>query len=172
MTQSLSQRFLDSKRIVSGLIASYTALMLAVGFVLQYAVGLVPCPLCIIQRFFFGLVGLVGLIGAIHGRFLNIYAGAMFTFATLGFLVAARNVYIEWAPKPELGHACIPWLESFTQWIAALFQATGDCGQRDWTMLSLSIPEWSLLSFALLIAVTIAMLWGKEKSVPHQQHSS
>lgn len=166
MTTSLYQRFLDSKRIVCGLIASYTALMLVVGFVLQYAVGLVPCPLCIIQRFFFGLVGVVGLVGAIHGRFLNGYAAAMFTLSSLGLLVAARNVYIEWAPKSEFGAPCIPWLESLTDWVTVVFQATGDCTERDWTMLGLSIPEWSLFSFLFLMLVTAAMVWGKARTTP------
>lgn len=162
--ETLSQRFLGSYRIVFGLTACYTILMLAIGWVLQYAVGLVPCPLCIMQRFLFGAVGLVALIGSWHGRFARAYASGMLTLSALGGLVAARNVYIEWVPQ-GLERQCIPWLESFTDWIAVLFQATGDCAQRDWTLLGLSIPEWSLLSFLFLVLLSAAMILAKPRPV-------
>lgn len=171
MLLTLFRRWLDSERTVLGLVALYTASMLAVGWMLQYAVGLVPCPLCIIQRFFFGAVGLVALIGACHGRLSRLYAGSMFALATLGGLVAGRNVYIEWVPQ-GLDAQCIPWLESVTDWVAVLFQATGDCAKRDWTLIGLSIPEWSLFSFLFLMAVSGWMLFrwrnpNSSQSTPH-----
>lgn len=124
--------------------------MLLVGWTLQYGFDLTPCPLCIIQRFFFGGVGVVAAFGWWHGRFSRAYLGVAWALALLGGLVAARNVYIELVP-PGLNTQCIPWLQSFTNWIEVLFQATGDCSARIWTLLGLSIPEWSLIAFSLLI---------------------
>lgn len=147
-----------------GLVAFFCAVMLGVGFVLQYAVGLVPCSLCIIQRFFFGGVGVVALIGYLHVQYTKVYAGIMFALALLGGGVAARNVYIQLVPR-GLDTQCIPWLESFTDMITVLFQATGDCSQRDWTLLWLSIPEWSLIAFLFLIGVSVWLLSRQEQVV-------
>ena len=135
--------------------------LLGVGYFLELVIGLTPCALCIIQRGFFLSVGLVALIGAWQNRFLERYASGMFTLALLGGAVALRNVYIQLVPQ-GLGTKCIPWLESFTDAITVLFQATGDCSQRDWTLFWLSIPEWSLLSFLFLIGISI---WLMRKEV-------
>lgn len=136
-----------------GLVALFCLSMLLVGWMLQYVVGLTPCPLCIIQRFFFGGVGMVAFLAWLHGKRERLYLGGMFGLALLGGGVALRNIYVERVPQ---GTQCIPWLESFTDWITVLFQATGDCSKRDWTLLSFSIPEWSLAAFVFL---AIAVGW-------------
>lgn len=153
----LFQWVFETRRFL-GLVALFCTSMLVVGWVLQYAVGLTPCPLCIIQRFFFAGVGAVALIGYLHGKFEQVYLTCMFVLALCGWGVAVRNVYIQLVPQ-GLGVQCIPWLESFTDMIAVLFQATGDCSQRDWTMLWLSIPEWSLIAFSGLSIAMGWMLW-------------
>lgn len=144
-----------------GLVAFFCALILGVGFVLQYAVGLTPCPLCIIQRFFFGGVGVVALMGYLHGQYSKVYSGVMFALALLGGGVALRNVYIQLTPR-GLDTQCIPWLHSFTDMIQTIFQATGDCSARTWTLLGLSIPEWSLIAFLFLIGVSSWLLLRRE----------
>ena len=43
--------------------------------------------------------------------------------------------------------------------IPPLFQYDGPCTLKPWSMLGLSIPEWSLVGFALiLIAMAVALL--------------
>ena len=147
-----------------GLVALFCASMLVVGWVLQYAVGLTPCSLCIIQRFFFGGVGVIALLGYFHGKAEKVYLTLMLILAMFGWGVAIRNVYIQLVPQ-GLGVQCIPWLESFTDLITVLFQATGDCSKRDWTMIGLSIPEWSLLSFSML-GLSIGWMLAKHASSP------
>lgn len=148
-----------------GVVATFCVSMLTVGWILQYAVGLTPCPLCIIQRFFFGGVGVTAFIAWLHGRGERVYLAVMFGLALLGGLVAGRNVYIEWIPQ-GLDKKCIPWMESFTDWITVLFQATGDCTKRDWTLLGVSIPEWSLLAFIFLTVATGWILAKKTSDDP------
>src|SRR5260221_5247067 len=59
-------RLLLSRRI--GNLAGFLvcAGMLAFGYYLQFAVGLEPCPLCIIQRILLFAVGVVFLVAALH----------------------------------------------------------------------------------------------------------
>ena len=48
-------------------------------------------------------------------------------------------------------------LESFplTEALPMIFRGTGDCTKVPWRFLSLSIAEWSLICFALLIVAAI-----------------
>jgi len=41
--------------------------------------------------------------------------------------------------------------------------ATGDCAKVDWTLLGLSIAEWSLVWFVILSAGAIALLLRKTR---------
>lgn len=103
---------------------------------------------------------MIAFIAWLHRRGEKVYLATMFVLALLGGLVAGRNVYIEWVPR-GLDTKCIPWMESFTDWITVLFQATGDCTKRDWTLFGVSIPEWSLLAFIFLTVTTGYMLVQK-----------
>lgn len=163
MLTSFLQTLIASKQKVMLIVGLGSIFLLGVGYFLEYVVGLTPCALCIIQRGFFLGVGVTALLGAWHNRFFERYASAMFVLALLGGAVAVRNVYIQLVPQ-GLGTQCIPWLESFTDMITVLFQATGDCSERNWTLLGLSVPEWSLISFLGLVVVSGWLLWKKEAS--------
>lgn len=157
---ALFRNLFHSKRTLLLIVGCGSIGLLGVGYFLQYVIGLVPCPLCIIQRGFFLGVGITALIGAWHNHLLERYASVMCALALLGGGVAVRNVYIEHIPQ-GLGVQCIPWMESLTDAITLLFQATGDCSVRGWTLLGLSIPEWSLFSFICLVGISGWILWGK-----------
>ncbi len=164
MVNSFIQAILASKQKVMLVVGLGCPFLLGVGYFLEYVVGLTPCALCIIQRGFFLGVGIMALLGAWHNRFFERYASLMFVLSLLGGAVAVRNVYIQLVPQ-GLGTQCIPWLESFTDMITVLFQATGDCSERNWTLMGLSIPEWSLLSFIILTLISGWLLWKKETEV-------
>lgn len=164
MVNSFIQAILSSKQKVMLVVGFGSIFLLGVGYFLEYVVGLTPCALCIIQRGFFLGVGITALLGSWHNRFFERYASLMFVLSLLGGAVAVRNVYIQLIPQ-GLGTQCIPWLESFTDMITVLFQATGDCSERNWTLMGLSIPEWSLLSFVILTLISGWLLWKKETEV-------
>jgi ubiquinol oxidase len=134
--------------------------LLTTGYVLQYAVGLVPCKLCIVQRFFFLMVGLTALAAALHrpGTFgVKAYGLGVTVWALLGGAVALRQIWLQHHPPVSLlGTDCASWLGSLNEVIVSVFQATADCAERGWTMLGLSIPEWSLLAFVFLALLGIA----------------
>ena len=58
---------MSNPRLIYALIALICVGVLGFGIYLQVVKGLEPCPLCIMQRGAFVLVGLVALVAAIHG---------------------------------------------------------------------------------------------------------
>ena len=133
-------------------------LLLAYGFYLQYARGLEPCPLCLVQRGFFFAVLAVCVIAALHGprgRTMVAYAVGMLLFAAGGAAVASRQVWLQHLPADKVP-ACGPdlffMLENFPlgQALKRLFSGSGECAVVVWTFLGLSIAEWSLAWFVAL----------------------
>ena len=148
-----------SFRVIAAGAAAVCAALLAYAYYLQYAVGLNPCPLCLVQRGFFYAILAVSVIAAIHnpariGRM--VYGGLLALFAAGGLAVAARQVWLQHLP-PERVPACGPdlffMLENFPlgRLLETLVKGTGECAKVDWTFLGLSIAEWSLGWFALFV---------------------
>ena len=157
---------LSSRRIYLAIFLGCSGL---IGFALylQHSLGLEPCPMCILQRYAFIVIGVIALIGVIHnpamlGR--RIYSGLLVVVAAIGGGVAIRHVYLEHYPPKifDCGADVGFMLESFplTEALPMIFRGTGDCTKVPWRFLSLSIAEWSLICFALLLvaAVVAAML--------------
>ena len=151
----------------------YLAIFLAcsglMGFALylQHSLGLAPCPMCILQRYAFILVGVIAFVAAVHnpavpGR--RIYSGLLVVMAATGGGVAIRHVYLEHNPPKifDCGADVGFMLDAFplTEALPMLFRGTGDCTKVLWRFLGLSIAEWSLICFVCLIvaAVVAAMI--------------
>lgn len=150
-----------SPRYVFVVMFAFVAGVFGYALYTQYVDGLEPCPLCMTQRFFYGLTALFALIGAFDIRRARLYA-VLATLAALGgAAVAARQVWLQHLP-PELVPACGPTLEymlqtlPFSDVLVRLFKGDGNCALVDWRLLGLSMAEWSLLCF---IALAAAGLW-------------
>ncbi len=138
-----------------------------VGFALylQHVKNLDPCPLCVAQRIAFLAVGLVALVAALH-RPRGFGIGA---YAALGALVALAGaglaVYHLWLQSdPKRAAACVGSpveriidASNLAEWVPPLFRYDGPCTLKPWSLLGLSIPEWSLVWFVLL-ALGFALL--------------
>ena len=155
-------------RLVFALIVVAIAGFFGVALYTQYVDGLQPCPLCMTQRGFYILTGLFALLGALHGRARTVY-GWLVTLAALGGAgVATRQVWLQHLPKDEVP-ACGPTLQYMLETLpmgevlARMFQGDGNCALVDWTLLGLSMAEWSLLCFLGLAA---AGLWQALRRVP------
>lgn len=134
--------------------------LLGYGYYLQYAGGLEPCPLCMVQRGFYYLVFGIFLLAAIHNPATlgsRIYCALGALFALGGVITAGRQVWLQHLPADQVP-ACGPdlgfMLENypFARTISKLFAGSGECAKVDWTFLGLSIAEWSLAWFLLFVA--------------------
>jgi disulfide bond formation protein DsbB len=126
---------------------------------LQHVMDLEPCPLCILQRYAFIIVGLVALLAARHdpqwsGR--RVYGAFLIATAGLGAGVAARHAWLEHNPPQifdcgaDLGFMvdAFPLAEA----LPMIFRGSGDCTEVLWRFLSLSISEWALVWFLIFVA--------------------
>ena len=142
--------------------------LIGIALFLQHVKGLDPCPLCMIQRLFFIAIGFVFLVAAIAGPtgfFVRVYGAICTALAVAGAGFAVRHVWLQRHP-PEM-ESCTADL--FTQLqrlpfgnvIERALYATGDCAKVDWTLLGLSIAEWSLIWFVLLALLSLVYLTRK-----------
>ncbi|MEY4506637.1 MAG: hypothetical protein RL297_1215 [Pseudomonadota bacterium] len=144
-------------------------LMLAYGLYLQHAVGLEPCPMCIVQRYAWVLITVVAGVASLSP---SRWRGGMLlllgVLALMGAGVAARQSWLQWFP-PEImscGRDLFGMIEAFPlqRVIPMLLKGSGDCSAVDWTFLGLTIANWSFLCFVAVAAVAGAMLWARHQA--------
>ncbi len=143
--------------------------LLAFGLYLQHAVGLEPCPMCIVQRYALILVALVaGIAAALSGRSGRSAGVALMGVIALGgAFVAARQSFLQWYPPEVLscGRDFYGMIESFPlkRAIPMIFKGSGDCSAVDWTFLKLSIANWSFLCFSAIAVVSLLLLLRRQR---------
>ncbi|HEV2613522.1 MAG TPA: disulfide bond formation protein B [Gammaproteobacteria bacterium] len=128
---------------------------------LQLRLGLLPCPLCVVQRVVVLLIGVTFLVGALYtppnpvGK--KFHSAVLAFFSVVGVFVAARHVWL--TLQPSTGPTtCSPTLEymfkhlAFTDTLKVLLLGTDDCAKDTWRMMGLNIPEWTLIFF---VGVTV-----------------
>jgi disulfide bond formation protein DsbB len=149
---------MPSSRNILLLIAAISFALIGFALYLQHAKDMLPCPLCVIQRYLFLAIGICSLLGAFAGK---IRAGAALALAgALGGLgVVGKHLYVLAHP----GFSCgIDPMETALNKIPTatmlpwLFRAEGLCENALDTVLGLSIPQWSAVWFAIL---TLALAW-------------
>lgn len=138
------------------------AALLGYAYYSQYALGLEPCPLCILQRIAVLATGLAFLGAALHraGRAGSVaWALLIGLCAALGAAVAARHVWIIAQPPgsvAECGASLDYMLDvlPLREVLQTVLTGSGECAKVSWRFLGLSMPAWVLASLAALGA------WG------------
>lgn len=150
-------------RLAYGVLAVTSLALIGAGLWLQHTVGLEPCPLCIFQRIAYLAVALFALAAAwldrrTAGRWFGVLALAS---AGVGAGIAGWHVWLQSQPA---GQSCGPGLQTMlenfplTEVLPKVFRGSGDCAEAGWTLIGLTIPQWSLLWFALLSVAALMLL--------------
>jgi disulfide bond formation protein DsbB len=140
--------------------------LLAFGLYLQHGVGLVPCPMCIVQRYALVFVALLAFLASLSGNKPVHMAAAFLLLIGSGFgaFVAARQSWLQWFPPEAVscGRDFYGMVETFElqRLVPMIFKGGGDCTKVDWTFLGGSIANWSFVCFVGL-AVLFAALLGR-----------
>lgn len=139
------------------------ALILFAWLYLEKTLYLNPCPLCMIQRVAFALVGFFFLTQAVcwpRGWFFRTIL-RIFTYLSIffGIALAARHLYIQNLPPgqaPACGFDFWGMLSHSGFWggIWKSIQGTGECTTVD-SFMGLAIPAWSMAAFAALLVIAI-----------------
>jgi protein dithiol:quinone oxidoreductase len=140
--------------------------LMAFALYLQYAQDLEPCPLCIFQRVAVVAMGLVFLIAAIHnpGRFgAGVYAVLQLVGGGAGTALASRQVWLQSLPKdqvPVCGMSLSYMLDTlpFTETLRKVLEGSGECAEKSWELLHLSIAGWTLVFFVTMVVASFALI--------------
>jgi disulfide bond formation protein DsbB len=146
--------------------------LIAYALYLQEEKGLDPCPLCILQRYAFMAIGVVALVASIHGPRrgpgLKVYALLLAAFALVGGGTATRQSWLQHNPPKEVscGQDLEGLLETLplSQALPKIFTGTGDCAIVTWRFLGLSIAEWALVWFVMMLAAAIWVAFIRKPS--------
>jgi disulfide bond formation protein DsbB len=141
-------------------IAFISFALIGAALYLQHVKDLLPCPLCVIQRYLFLAVGVCSLVGALGDK-IKLGAGLALLGALGGLAVVGKHLYVLANP----GFSCgIDPMETALNKIPTatlmpwLFKADGLCEDARDTLLGLSIPQWSAVWFVLLAATLVWIL--------------
>ena len=137
-----------------------SAASIAYAFYAQFGLDLVPCHLCIFQRFTLAALGIAFLVAAAFSRPGPRGAACAALIALAGLATAAtagRHVWIQMQPAgsvPACGADLAFMMDVFplTDVILKVFRAGGECATVDWWFLGLSMPAWVLVLAVVLTA--------------------
>ena len=141
-------------------IALLCVALLGFALYLQFGRDMLPCPLCIIQRYAFAGVALLCVIAAFLPQSARRFGiGLAAAAAVAGAGVAMRLLWV----KANRAASCgIDPLENSLNTIPTakllpwMFKADGLCTTDYDPILGLSIPQWSLAWFSLF---TVVLVW-------------
>lgn len=129
-----------------------------------------PCPMCMMQRAVFIVLGSLSLIAAIHNpAYLGqkVYAFFLALISISGASVAIRQLWLQSLPEDQVP-ACGPGIDYMIEVFPLLeviemsLRGTGDCAKVQWTLFNLSIPAWSLVAFSGITLLAIFILCRKK----------
>ncbi|GAB2996099.1 disulfide bond formation protein DsbB [Psychrosphaera aestuarii] len=146
---------------LSALVLELTALYF------QYGMGLEPCIMCVYQR--------VAVLGVLIAAIPALIRPDVILFRAVSFL--AWIVASVWGLKLAIEHVRMQnpdnfmllmtcdiypnfpsWLQ-LHQWFPNVFEPRGTCGDIDWVFLSLSMPQWMVITFSIYFLTAIFFLF-------------
>lgn len=159
---------LTYRRIQSFLVL-VTLFVLLASFYFQYAAGLQPCPLCLMQRLCVFLLLIVMGLSLGTMRKAHIISLIHVFIACAGLFFSLRHLWLQSLP-PGQAPACMPGLDILIQYFPwqdvakALFWGAGDCAEATWSMWGISMPGWSALYF-LFMALSGLFLYFRTRTI-------
>lgn len=134
-----------------------TLACLIAGYYLQYVVGLVPCPLCLMQRIcMMGI--LLSSLFLLRWDYSNMRLFRAF-WVIAGFFFSIRHLWLQSLP-PGSVPACMPGLDilmayfSWSDVAKAMLWGGGDCAKVTYRLFGLSLAAWSFLYFLAIGLIT------------------
>lgn len=147
------------------IIALLCFLVILLGLYLQHGLGLVPCPMCIVQRYLVITTGVFALlVGFSKGAGIErLGVGVSMLSAATGAGVAARQSWLQWFP-PEFqscGRDLFGMIESFPlqRVLPMLLKGDGDCSSTEGALFGvITIANGSFLMFTWVLVLWILAL--------------
>ncbi|MDR1311264.1 MAG: disulfide bond formation protein B [Burkholderiaceae bacterium] len=146
-----------NSRFFLGGIALLSSLFLLFAYYLQHGQDILPCTLCVLQRYAF-LALVVFCAPGYFTRFTRLAALPGVLTAAGGMLMAGRQVWIAGNPSTQCGRDPLQeWVNSRppAKWFPDFFEAQGFCQDGGETIVGLTLPQWSLAWFSLFALILL-----------------
>ena len=163
----------SSKPVLLG-VAAVCVGVLGAALYLQLVENMLPCPLCVLQRYAFIAIGLFCLIGAAMPRGTRrISIGLATASAFTGIGIAANHLHVLANPGLSCG---IDPLETglnkifLAKWWPTMFRADGMCETPYAPTLGLSLPAWAMLCFVIITLTLLFLFFTREKTGMFGKH--
>ena len=163
---SLALLLLPPRRVAYFLGFLVCAGLMGWAFWLQYGEGLEPCPLCMFQRIAVCAVGILFLLAFLQNpsrRGASVYAVLTLLFAGAGAGFAGRQIWLQALPKdqvPACGMGIGYMLDTLplADVITRTLTGSGECAEKGWELLGLSIAGWTFVFFVAMIVAAFALV--------------
>lgn len=137
----------------------------------------VPCHMCVFQRYLYLIIGILALFGAIFAKIsrktIPIFSLVILGVSALGMYTAGTQSWKQFYPPADaicqFGddsiYTYIVQNSPLTKVYPLLFEGVGDCYEVGWTFLKLSIANWSFIAFGCCVIAMLLMFFkgGKYK---------
>lgn len=144
-------------------------LLLGAAYYFEFIRGMMPCLLCVLQRWAIILLGIIFLIATLHNPKtigIRIYGFFILFVSVLGALAAGRQVWLQHQPLP-VEETCLPGLQFLLKTHplheVVKIMAKGDtqCAKISWQFLTLSMPQWTLVTFLFFVLLGLRQIFRK-----------
>ena len=147
-----------SEALATGIVA-LCGILLCAALVMEYGSGLLPCPLCLMQRIWFFFAGLAAFIGLLHNPKWGIYPFSTIAAAIIGGGFSLRQLWLQSLPAdqvPSCGPDMTYMFENFplSEILVLMTQGTGDCAEVSFQF-GLTLPGWALVGFLGVMALSL-----------------
>ena len=152
---------IPSRRLTFGLMAFAASGLLASGLALGEFLRLTPCYLCNFQRFLYIVIALLSAFACVTNRWPRFWGLSTGLSALWGIATAAEQSWMQYAPDQvtECGLSDPTLVETIVNWLSmkwpAMFMVTGFCTEKDWTLIGLTLANWSVFCFLALAGIAV-----------------
>lgn len=140
-------------RHILAAVAFFCFALLAYAWILQYGPEKQqPCPLCVLQRYAYILLGTVALAGALHRHVAYALSATVIAISGAGLALwqVLKGAEMLSCQRDPIG-IFVNGLPT-ADWFPEYFFANGGCADK-YVTLGLPVPIWSLICFGVLILV-------------------
>lgn len=133
----------------------------------EYVKGLMPCLLCLTQRWSLMVLGVILLTAVIQNPKqigIRIYAIIVFLIASLGLYAASRQAWLQHQPVTG-DETCVPGLNYLLQTcplphvVKLMLQGSSECGRVTWQFLGFTMAECSLVFFVIFVLLGLVQFF-------------
>lgn len=141
-------------------------ILVSFSYYFEYVKGLMPCLLCLTQRWSLMLLGVILFVAVIQNPKqlgVRIYAIVTFLIAGLGLYAATRQTWLQHQPSNG-AEACMPGLSyllktcPLPEVAKRMLAGSPECGRITWEFMGFTMAECSLVFFVVFIALAIAQI--------------